>query len=276
MDGCMRNGDRKDGCMREYWHRQTAAEPLFPDLEWARPENRAAAGKLLIIGGNAHGLAAPAQAYQESLRAGIGTAKVLLPDALQKLVGNHLETAEFAPSTPSGSFGRKALLELLELGAWADGVLISGELGRNSETAVLLEAFTRKFQGQLTLTRDGIDYFYHVAETLLARPDTLLVLSMAQLQKLCMAARIPRAITFSMDLLNLIDALHHLTEAYPIYIMVKHLDTILVASDGQISTTKLDEEVTMWRVRYAARAATWWLQHPQKPFASLTASVVSY
>lgn len=261
--------------MREYWHKQTVDSPLFPDLLWSRPENRTAAGKLLIAGGNAHGFAAPALAYQESITAGIGSVKVLLPDALQKVVGRHMNAAEFAPSTPSGSFGRQALDSFLELGDWSDSVLIAGELGRNSETAILFEAFISKFGGRLALTRDSVDYFYHIAGDLLNRPNTLLVISMAQLQKLAIAAKFTPAFTFSMDLLHLIDALHELTTHYPIHIAIKHLQNIIVSSGGEVSTTKLAEEVPIWRVRYATHAAIWWLQHPRKTFEAITTSVVN-
>jgi hypothetical protein len=260
--------------MRDYWQKQELDKPLFPDMQWSKPENKSAAGKLLIIGGHAQGLAAPAQAYQESLKAGIGTAKVLLPDSLHKIVGNHLETAEFAPSTPAGSFSRKALSELLDHASWADATLVAGELGRNSETAILLESFATKHKGPLALTRDSVDYFHNLGDALLDRPGTLLVISMSQLQKLCTNSKFLTPIRFSMDLLHLIDALHVLTQERPVHIMVKHLDTILVASGGQVSTTRFIEEIPIWRVRFASHAATWWLQHQHKPFEALTTSVI--
>lgn len=261
--------------MSDYWHRQTKDKPLFPDMQWSKPENRAAAGKLLIIGGHAHGFAVPAQAYSESLKAGIGVAKVLLPDALQKIVGSHMLEAEFAPSTPSGSFSRRSLSDLFEHSSWSDCSLIAGELGRNSETAILLEKYIEKYSGPLAITRDGIDYFYHLADKLMARQDTLLVVSMAQLQKLATGAKFSRAMTFSMDLLQLIDALHDMTEKYSVHMIVKHLDSVIVASGGQVSTTKLDEDILIWRVIYAAHASTWWLQHRNKPFEAITTSVVT-
>jgi len=257
-----------------YWHRQTKDKPLFPDMQWSKPENRASAGKLLIIGGHAHGFAVPAQAYSESLKAGIGVAKVLLPDALQKIVGSQLLEAEFAPSTPSGSFSRRCLSDFLVHSDWSDCSLIAGELGRNSETAILLESYIEKYTGPLAVTRDGIDYFYHLANKLFARQDTLLVVSMAQLQKLVTGAKFSRVITFSMDLLQLIDVLHELTDRYPVHLIVKHLDTIMVASGGQVSTTRLHEDIQIWRVSCAAHASTWWLQHQNKPFEALTTSVV--
>ncbi len=69
----------------EYWHKQTD-KPLYKELLWDKPENKHHAGKLLIIGGNLHSFVAPATAFTASEQAGIGTAKVLLPQALQKIV----------------------------------------------------------------------------------------------------------------------------------------------------------------------------------------------
>lgn len=257
---------------RTYWHRQIYNEPLFPDLLWSKPENKQHAGKLLIIGGNLHGFAAPAEAYQESMKCGIGTARVLLPDALQHTVGKVFEAGEYAPSTPSGSFGQKALDELLGFSHWADGVLIAGDLGRNSETAILLEKFAEKYTGQLTVTRDAADYFTGTPQTVLERPDMLFVISLAQLQKLALSANFVHAFTYTMDLLHLVETLHHFTETYQISIIVKHLDYVIVAHHGQISSTKLSQEEEIWRLSAASRAAVWWLQTPQQSFEALTMS----
>jgi len=35
-----------------YWQCQTPEQPLFPDIEWNKPEQRSRAGKLGIIGGS--------------------------------------------------------------------------------------------------------------------------------------------------------------------------------------------------------------------------------
>lgn len=256
-----------------YWHRQTAGKPLFPDLLWSRPENKRQAGKLLITGGNAHGFAAAGDAFSEAGKAGIGTARVLLPDSLQKTVGKVFETGEYAPSTPSGSFSRRALAPFMDMAEWADGVLLAGDLGRNSETAVVLEQFAHKYSGQLTLTKDAADYFTRSPARLLERADTLLVISFAQLQKLAMSAGNTTAFTFDMDLIRLVDALHGFTERHKVSIVTKHLDNILAATGGQVSTTKLEEDVEIWRVKTAAHAAVWWLQNPSKAFEALTTAV---
>jgi hypothetical protein len=262
--------------MREYWHKQKSSEPLYPDLLWSRPQNKRTAGKLLVIAGNAHGFAAAGEAFAEAQAAGIGTTRVLLPDVLQKVVGSHFETAEFAPSTPAGSLSQAALAAALEQAAWADATLIAGDLGRNSETAILMEKFLGKQDGTVILTKDAADYAINLTPGVLNREDTYLVISVAQLQKLFAAAKNPVPITFSMDLFHMVDALHAFTEKYRLGIVVKHLGTLFASVNGQVSTTptELDNEES-WRVKIAALASVWLLQNSSKAFEALTTSLLS-
>jgi hypothetical protein len=255
-----------------YWQKQTT-EPLFPDLVWSRPENRLHAGKLLIVGGNLHGFSAPATAYQAAMKAGIGTARVLLPDALQKTVGIAFESGEYAPSTPSGSFSQQAFGAFRDHAAWADAILLAGDFGRNSETAILLEKMLTGYNGQLTLTKDAVDYYLGLAKQVSSRPDTLLVLTMAQLQKLGIALDFTQPITYDMDLTRLVVQLHEVTSEIPLKLLVRQHDHIITASDGQISTTILPGDNESWRVPVASSAAVWWLQHPQNAFEALTTSL---
>jgi len=96
------------------------------------------------------------------------------------------------------------------------------------------------------------------------------VLSFAQLQKLAMNANFTKAFTFGMDLIRLVDTLHEFTETFSPNIITKHHDTIFVAASGQVSSTKLETEMKIWRVKTAASASVWWLQNPSKPFEALT------
>jgi fluoride ion exporter CrcB/FEX len=260
---------------RNYWHKQTKSAPLFDDLLWSRPENRMQAGKLLIIGGNGYEFKAPANAYGDALNEGIGTAKVLLPDSMHKVVRDIFPEAEFAPSTPSGSFARIALAQALDLASWADGVLIPGDLGHNSETAIFLESLTSKYDGSIVVARDAAEYCLSTATGCLERPQTVAVLTIAQLQKLGITAGFTTAFTFDMDLLRLVDALHAFSLEHPLYIIVKHLESMVVAVGGQVSTTKIEDPDAAWRIHTAASAATWAIQNPSKPFAALTTSVIA-
>jgi len=124
------------------------------------------------------------------------------------------------------------------------------------------------------MTRDAADYFTSSPRLVLERPDTLLVVSFAQLQKLAVAAKYPAAFTFDMDLLRLIDQLHDFSLQYPLALIVRHLDNVIVAVGGEVSTTKVPAEQLVWRLSTAARACVWWLQQPSKGFAALSTAVV--
>ncbi|HVU59613.1 MAG TPA: hypothetical protein VHC98_02135 [Candidatus Saccharimonadales bacterium] len=257
----------------KYWRKQASDMPLFADLLWSRPENRTLAGKLLIVGGNSYGLAAPAAAYNEALQAGVGEARVLLPDSLRATVGHTFAAGEFAPSTPSGSLSQKALAELLPAASWADGVLLAGDLGRNSETAILLEKFAAAYHGPLIITKDAADYFTAAPQSIVARPGTTLVLSFAQLQRLATGAHFSRPFRFAMDALHLVETLHTFTTVHAAAIVVKHAQAMFVASQGAVSSTRLTQDMEFWRVKTAAHTAVWQLQNPQKPFEALTTAV---
>lgn len=222
-----------------------------------------------------HGFAAPAEAYAHAGRAGAGTVHVLLPQAIQKIVGVIVPEALYAPSTPaSGSFSQKALGELLESSAWADHVLFAGDIGRNAETAILLEKFLAKSSAPVTLTKDAADYSVSIATNILNRPDTLLVVSLAQLQRLSVAAKFEYPVTFSMDLVHLVEWLHAFTERFAARIVVKQHGQVIVAADGQVSTTKWPADPHIWRLTTATYAAVWYMQHPAKPFEALTTAAL--
>lgn len=254
--------------------RQRAGTAHFEEMLWNKPENKHHAGKLLIIGGNTHEFASVQTAYTSAALAGIGVSKVLLPDGLKPTIGAVLDNAEFAPTNASGSFARDALAEWLDWAAWADGVLLCGDLGRNSETAIVFESFLKTYTGQLTITKDAIEYAANIGPGVVARTNTTLVLSVAQLQKLGIVTRQTTAVRFSMTLLQLADALHAISQNCKANIITKHHDTIFVACDGKVSMTQHASAGESWRVDTAACASVWWLQNPAKPFEALTTAVV--
>lgn len=259
---------------QSFWLRQ-ADTPLFPEMEWSRPETKRHAGKLLIIGGNGYEFKAPANAYGDALDAGIGNASVLLPNSMQKVVSDIFPEAEFAPSTPSGSLARESLALALDLAGRADGTLLAGDIGRNSETTVLLESFMEKHHGQVTVTKDAADVLCQQPLPLLHRSDTLLVLAMGQLRRLGTESHFPRAFTSDLGLVQLVDALHEFTGQHEVHIITRHQGHIIVAVNGRVSTTKADEEQPVWRLQTAAAASVWWVQNPGKPFEALTMTVYS-
>lgn len=256
-----------------YWHKQQTDKPLYPDLEWSKPERRDQAGRLGIIGGNKLGFAGVAEAYSTALTAGVGDVRVLLPDVLKKTIPTNITDTVFAPTTPSGSLAREALPDMVALGGWATGVLLIGDAGRNSETAIVYEDFLTSYKGPLTVTRDAVDLIKNSPQALAERPDTLLVISFAQLQKLFQSVYYPKILTFSMQLAVLVEAVHKFTITYPVTIMVLHKDYLVVACKGTVTSTEWQQPMAIWRGQVAAKAASYWLWNPGAPLEAATASI---
>ncbi len=257
-----------------YWYRQTPEKPLYPDIEWSKPEQRSRRGKLGIIGGNKLGFISVAENYSMALEAGAGEVRVLLPDVLKKSVPANMTDVIFADSNPSGGLSGNAISEINSMGEWADSTLFIGDAGKNSETAILYEKFIREYEGPLTITRDAVDLVKNDANLLVERPNTLIVSSFAQLQKIFQSVYYPKVITFSMQLTNLVEALHKFTVTYPSTIAVLHQETMLVASNGQVTSTPMENPMRIWRGNTATKAAAYWLWNPSKPLESATTSLL--
>lgn len=253
-----------------YWYKQNR-EPLFPDILWSRPESKHGAGKLAIIGGNAHGFGAAGTAFSAAEEAGAGAVYFLLPDAIQKIARHMLPDAVFAPSTPSGSFSRKALSAMFDLTASSDCVLLAGDFGRNSETAMTLEEFVHRKSGPLVITHDAVDYFKMLPLPLVDRQYTVIALSMSQLQKVFIHTPTITPIVMSMTTVQLAEALHTYTATHPACVITKHHDLIFVAHEGKVSTTLYSERI--WRIKTATYASVFYMQNPQSLFESVTTAV---
>ena len=258
----------------DYWQKQSADKALFPDIEWAKPEQRAQRGRLGIIGGNKLGFAGVAEAYSEALKTGAGEVRVVLPDALRATIPRTMTDVVFAPSNPSGGLARDAFSDLRALAEWSTGLLLAGDAGRNSETAILYSDLIHAYDGPLVVTRDAIDLVQNDAEAIATRPRTVLVLSFAQLQKLFRKLYYPKIITFSMPLMQLVETLHKFTITYPITLAVLHKETLVAAHAGKVVTTPWDDPMRIWRGATAARAAAYFLWTPNQPLEAVATSIL--
>ena len=258
-----------------YWKKQDPSKPLYPDIEWSKPERRDQAGHLGIIGGNKLGFAGVAEAYSVVLQTGVGDVRALLPDALKRTIPTSITDCIFGPTNPSGSLSGEAINEMRAIGEWADGILCVGDAGRNSETAVLYEKFITEYQGQLTITRDAIDLIKNNAHLIVDRPNTLYIASFAQTQKLFQSVYYPKILTFSMQLAGIVEALHKFTLTYPCAIATLHRDHLIIAHGGEVITQEFDSPMRIWRGEIAARMASYWLWNRSRPLESAAAAITS-
>jgi len=260
---------------REYWLKQQPDTPLFPNIEWQKPERRSLAGKLLIIGGNAHGFAAVAQAHQDALKAGTGEVRVVLPDVLKKTIDPLALDCVFVPTNASGGITKDSLPALKAAAGWADALLFIGDAGRNSETAIVYEQLLNAFPDKTAIiTRDAIDLLKSMWSALLSRENTIFIATFAQLQKLFQAVYYPRTLLFSMQLIHVVESLHKFTVTYPASIVVFHQNQLVVAKNAEVSSTPWENPMLIWRGSVAAKSAVYAMQQRAQLFQALTTSLV--
>jgi len=255
------------------WQKQSD-KPLFPELEWNKPERRDQAGRLLIIGGSTHALGAPAIAYQQARQNGIGDVKVALPDKTRKLIDKRAVDAVFTKSTPSGEFALDGTTVLIEYALWADSLLLSGDVGRNSQTSIALEELLRSFSETIVITNDAIESLSNAVKQLFERQKTTLVLRFGQLQKLLQLYRYPSSLHSDMGLVQLVEFLQKLTKTIGASIVTLHNSQYVVATNGKVVTTKMDlDKSDSWQLKTAVKTVCYQTWNPEKQLESLTQSV---
>lgn len=240
----------------DYWRKQQD-KPLYPDLLWSKPVTKRGAGKLLIIGGNAHGFSNVAQVYAEADRFGAGHIRAVVPDSLSKLTKG-LPFIEYAPSNPSGGFAKSALGTLPELAEWSDGVLIAGDLGKNSETSLLLDSFLDTYPGLVIISPEGQSSLSLFTNELVSSPSRVVIWSRSALQKAATSLKVPKAVTSKTGKAQLAEILHDVSIGALANIVVIDEDTIWVACNGEVISTDNDIPSS------SAKFAVWTIQNPEK------------
>lgn len=277
-----------------YWQKQSKS--LYPDLIWNLPERKT--GNLVIVGGNIQTFSTVIRISEYAAKTfPFASVKTLLPDALRGKLPT-LSNLELLPSTASGSFAES--FQLKTFIARADATLVIGDLSKNSATAVALADSISETSAQnspnsglehsnsntddtnfpkpLVLTRDSVDLLVPEAGRWLLRKNIFVVASMAQLQKLFRAVYYPRILLLSQPLLSTVETLHKFTLTYPCTIVTFQEGNIIVASNGNISTTKLVDTtyspLTLWSGQLATNLLAFNLYNPKKPFEASTAAVL--
>lgn len=259
---------------QSYWQQQTNNKPLFPDIAWSKPEQKAMAGRLAIIGGNSSIFRAVAESYDTALKTGVGEVKILLPETLKNSLPKTILDVSFTKANQSGGLSNQAIDDLIAIAKWGQAVLLIGDSGQSSETAILYEKFISQYDGPLTITRDTIDLLKSYSQDLVSRPQTLIVASFAQLQKIFQAVYYPKILTFSIQLSSLIEAVYKFTITYPVCLVVFFNNKLIVAYQGQVTTTDWTDSMAIWRGQTATKATVYWLWSQNQILEAVTTSLL--
>ena len=262
----------------EYWQKQ-GKTPLFPEVDSWPPEQKRFAGKLLLVGGNKGSFFAVANAMQMAVKRGAGEVRVVMPRSLKGKVPSMPEII-FAEAEASGAFGKLALSEILLQAAWADAVVVVGELGRNAETSVMMAEFLKICDKPIYLMRDAVDAAAaDVMNWSLNETPVTLLATVPQLQKLLRTMYYPKMITLSMPTNQLVETLHKFTLSFEMTIMTYHNEQIIMAQNGEIVTMSLRDTkytpISLWEGETLINAAILKLWNPAQDMIKCLASSVN-
>jgi hypothetical protein len=260
----------------DYWQKQDATNPLYPDILWSIPERRDIAGHLAVIGGNSAAIKTVADVTTAANQLGLGTVTTIIPDALHKELP-HAPGLVFAESNDSGSFATGSLPTLLAAINDSNYTLYIGDLGKNSETSTVIAKALLQTQQPALITRDTIESVSASIDAVIERPDLTIFATLAQLQQIARLIHYPRPILLSQPLFALLETLHKLTITYPeLTIATFHSGQYIVARDSQVVTTDIAttnySPISLWLGPLATRIAAYQTWNPHKPLeAAVTA-----
>lgn len=249
--------------------KQSKESPLFEDLAWEKPERKDQAGKLLIIGGNLHGFSAVAKADETAKEQGIGYTRILLPDSLRRTLAPLWTDAVFCPSTSSGSFSKEARDQIFQNAQWADGILLAGDFGRNSETAMLIEEILFSLSLPIAITKDALDYYLQHPSTVLKRQNTFVVASFSQAQKILQTSKFSEALNFNMPIASLVGTLERFMKNEASTLITKMDNHIITVDKNNSVLTTIPGSPDIWRLEVATKAIVAVIHHPSKQFEAV-------
>ncbi len=241
-------------------------EPLFPDILWSRPENKNGAGKMLLVGGSLDNFANIAQNYSLAEQAGVGTCFLLVPQSLYKVTKN-IPFINYAPANRSGSFASNALADILELARGVDAVFLGGDIGKNSETSLMLEKFLMKYTSFVAISQDSLLSINKSWRNLLARNNTIVEINLHNLQTIAIELQFEKAILSDSPNSLIAKTLHKITSDYESILALQTDTNIWFAKSGQVIACSKNN------YNYA-KAIVWLIQQPNKVLESLASSVI--
>ena len=216
---------------------------------------------------------------QMAVKRGVGEVRVVMPKSLKGKVPSMPEII-FAEAEASGAFGKSALSEILLQAAWADAVVVVGELGRNAETSVMMAEFLKICDKPIYLMRDAVDAAAaDVMNWSLNETPVTLLATVPQLQKLLRTMYYPKMITLSMPTNQLVETLHKFTLSFEMTIMTYHNEQIIMAQNGEVITASMHDTgftpINLWDGKAVVDTAILQLWNPaQDTLKCMATSVV--
>jgi NAD(P)H-hydrate repair Nnr-like enzyme with NAD(P)H-hydrate dehydratase domain len=226
-----------------------------------------------VVGGHSGEFSVPTAMHQLATAAGIGECRVVMPDVLAKFLGGAPGTY-FVPSSSSGSLAREALGRILELSEDADAVALGASLSNNSNTTMLIEKLIGEVKRPVIIFDEALTTLKTDITQVTDNPDALLIVTMAEVFKLCGQLQIPINIRKGAGLINKLEIIQDLKAASRCQYAVFGTE-IIIAADTDMVVTPINYRLSLVPTIFYAVLGAFWLQNPTNRRAGLaTASYV--
>lgn len=251
-------------------------ETANENLLWNIPEQPM--GTANVIGGNLQSFSTPVKIAEFlNTKCKIQTVNLILPDTLRNKLPD-LPNIVFLASTDSGSLASEE--EIVSTMNDADYNLIIGDLSKNSITGKAIAEACKKTGKPVLITRDAVDFLAeNVSESVLMNDNLVLMASMVQLQKLLRAVYYPRMITLTAPFTNVVETLHKFTLSYPVSLITLHNGQILVAKNGNVAASGLNNTsfspISFWSGELAAKIVALNLFNPNNFVEATMSAIIS-
>ncbi len=252
--------------MGNYWLKQQEDKPLFEDVLWMKPENPHQRPKVLIIGGSPHGLATTIKLYDAIKSKAAYQTKVAMPRSVEKIIGTTLDDAVFVDSTPSGEISVDAKTELLAMLGWAQAVVISDDLGNNSQTELMLPGLVQAAEAPVFVLGHSIELIQKSADDLAGKDNLIILGNVSEAARF--TAHTSVALQNSDGLVQFIDKLERQSKSRKYSVVTLHQDRVVV-SNSRASTSKISNQ-TDWGVRFVAQSIQFAKNFDSQQFEALT------
>lgn len=255
-----------------YWKKTQGI--IDESILWNIPEQKI--GKITILGGNINSFVTEIRNTEFLSTLPIKTIKLLLPNALRSKLPV-LESIYYADSTESGSFARSHTLETFSMDS--DSLLLSGDFSKNSITEIAISDLLKKTSStqNIIISRDTTDLICLDPQNILEHPNTIIIASLLQLQKLFRAILYPKMILLSMPLFPAIEILHKFTLSYPTALLTFHKDHIIIAKNGIVYTTPIKvtnyTPLSLWSGTLACKITALSLWNPKNHLDAIVAAL---
>lgn len=244
---------------------------IYKDIEWSQPDNPSQMGSCLIIGGSLQDIIAPHYAYNKLVRYFLSTT-VLMPESVKKFVGSKNKDIVFINSNPSGSFSLKSIDIVHSYLSEARIAIICGSIGKNSETAILMERIVN-YDTLKVICGDSLELFKINTKSLLNNESNILVGDFRQIRTILNNGQVKTVHLYKDSLFETVNKLKISTNGIKAFFVLITDNYIFIAQDGKVKFFKKNKVNKDMNLEIACLTCEWSVNNKDRLFEAIQVAI---